>query len=391
MATIRPLAVEMLRLVHREPGVTRVDAARRLGVSTGTASDLVGSLVHEGLVAEQHQRGAGRRGRPTRELVASPEGPIVLAAAIRHSSWQLDAVALGNQRVWSETGANLGSDGHETLAALAAGIDEACRRFRGRVRGLGVAAPGVIYDGRRLDATMLGWHDLDLRQSWPDAPIFAAGNDATLAAVAEVLRGSAGTSALTVHLHIDVGLGGALLQSGVVVEGARGLAGEFGHLPMGDPSVECPCGAYGCWGASVDGSYLARLLGNLPPSDPVSYAHRILTRAGSGDRAAQAGIAGVAQILGRGVAGLVNALDADLVVLSGLAPEIVGAARESFDRSYLDGLMSSRRGSPVAVRHASLGDQGPITGAAESVWTRFWDVLRGPRSQDGFRFHAVHT
>jgi predicted NBD/HSP70 family sugar kinase len=374
---LRPLAVEMLRLAHLEPGITRADAARRLRVGSGTASELAASLVRAGLIAEQAQHAVAGRGRPTRELVAAPHGPIVFAAAIRHAGWQLDAIALGGGRVASLTGRHQGSDGPETLAGLAAAVMDMRHDFPGRVQGLGVSAAGLVYDGDRLDATSLGWRGVDLRRIWPDAPLFTAANDATLAAVAEGARGSAGTSALTVQLHIDAGLGGAILQHGNVLEGAHGFAGEFGHLPMGDPGVECPCGASGCWGASVDGTHLARLLGDPPPSDPVGYSHRILTRAGAGDGSARAGVAGVAQILGRGTAGLANALDPDLIVVGGLAPEILSVAPDSFQRAYIGGLMSSRRSNPAPVRQARLGEQGPITGAAESVWPLVWQTLAG--------------
>ncbi len=184
MSPLRPLAVEMLRLAHLEPGITRADAARHLGVGTGTASDLAASLVKAGWIVEQPQR-ATARGRPTRELVAAPQGPIVLAAAIRHTAWQIDAVALGNHVIASQTGRHQGVSGPATLAAMATAVTDMRSRFRDRVQGLGVSGPGLVHDGHRLDATMLGWRDLDLRQIWPDAPLFTAGNDATLAAVAE--------------------------------------------------------------------------------------------------------------------------------------------------------------------------------------------------------------
>jgi predicted NBD/HSP70 family sugar kinase len=373
-APLRPLAVDLLRLAHLSPGITRADAARHLGIGTGAASELVASLLNAELLDEQAAQNSGR-GRPTRELVASPQGPVLLAVAIRQTSWRLDAVSLGDRRLASVTKPHEDASGEATIAAIGAAVTAMRRRFPKRVRGLGIAAPGTVREERWLDAAMLGWRDLDLRRIWPKAPLFAAGNDATLAAVAEGLRGGARTSALSIYLHIEAGLGGAVLRHGAVVEGAHGLAGEFGHMPMGDPTVQCPCGASGCWGRSVDGTQFARVLGDPPPADVVAYAGQILTRAQAEDRAAQAAVKSAAQSLGRGTAGLVNALDADLVLLGGLAPAIVSAAPAGFESSYAAGLMASRRETPTLVQHAILGDEGPITGAAEIVWPLVWQQL----------------
>ena len=375
---LRPLALEMLRLAHLQPAITRAEAARRLGVGSGTASELAASLVAAGLIAERRPDTGSGRGRPTRELVAAANAPVVLAIAVGHSSWQLDAVTVGGRRLASETIAHRGGEPAAVLARISASVTELSERFGDRVQGIGVSAAGLVRDGYRLDATTLGWHDVDLRRIWRAAPLFSAGNDATLAAIAEGTRGTAGTAALTVHLHLDVGLGGALLQHGTVVEGAHGVGGEFGHMPMGDPGVECACGARGCWGASVDGTHLARLLGDPPPSEPAAYFRAVLARAARRDGSARAAVAGIAQILGRGTAGLANALDPDLVILGGLAPEILASDPGAFGRAYTDGLMSARRRNPAPVHPASLGDQGPIIGAAESVWSLLW-----PRLADG--------
>src|ERR1700729_554620 len=161
-------------------------------------------------------------------------------------------------------------------------------RLPGRVRGLGVSAPGTVRDGHTLDASYLGWSDIDLRVLWPGAPLFAADNDATLAALAESRRGAAASAPLSLHVRVDAGIGGAIIERGRVLSGARGVAGEFGHMPFGDPEARCPCGARGCWGTAVDGTALARLLGAPAPRDPVSYTADVLARAASGHAPAAA-------------------------------------------------------------------------------------------------------
>jgi predicted NBD/HSP70 family sugar kinase len=175
---------------------------------------------------------------------------------------------------------------------------------------------------------------------------------------------------VALYLTIEAGLGGAVVDGGRVLVGALGAAGEFGHLPFGDPAVPCPCGATGCWGTTVDGFALARLLHQPPPADPISYARRIIETAAAGPSNPEAdAVRAVARSLGRGIAGLVNGLDADLITLGGLGTALLDVAGAEIDTAYRAGLMTVRRASPPPIVPAALGENGPITGAAEAAWS----------------------
>lgn len=376
MAALPDRAAAMLAAVHTQPALTRAQASRLLGIGSGAATEVVARLVAERLITEGPPTTAGGRGRPTRPLTAHPEGPVVLAAVVTHEAWRVDAVELRNDRLAGMAGRHTGEPATAVLADLARAVEMLRTRFGGRVRGLGVAAPGIVLEERYLDAPGLGWVGVDLATLWPDAELFLADNDATLAALAESTRGAAVNARLALHLRIDAGLGGAVVDQGRLISGARGTAGEFGHLPMGDPAVHCPCGANGCWGTAVDGGALARLLSEPEPADPVTYARNVLARAASGDGAAQGAVAQTAQALGRGIAGLVNALDPDVVTLGGLGADLLAAAPEQLGTACRHGLMRFRRTTPPSVVAARLGEGGPLTGAAERIWQRWWSQLR---------------
>jgi predicted NBD/HSP70 family sugar kinase len=368
-------AAALLEAVHARPGLTRAAASQLLGIGTGAATGLVARLAERELLAEEPAPPTGSRGRPTRRLTAHPAGPLVLAAAVSHESWRVEAVELGGRSVAAADGRTGGQSAEQVLGAMAGAVTRLRRRLPGRVRGLGVSVPGTVRDGHTLDASYLGWRDIDLRVLWPGAPLFAADNDATLAALAESRRGAAAGAALSLHVLVDAGIGGAIVERGQLLSGARGVAGEFGHMPFGDPAVRCPCGARGCWGTAVDGTALARLLGAPAPRDSVTYTAQVLARAAGGHAAEAAAVAEVTRQLGRGLAGLVNALDPDLVTLGGLAAGLAAAAPSALADSYRDGLMSFRRDPATPVVAAELGDAGPRVGAAEQVWTRLLPAL----------------
>jgi predicted NBD/HSP70 family sugar kinase len=396
-------AGELLREVHENPGVTRADAARKLGIGTGAATELVARLTAAELLSEHPADPSGSRGRPTTVLVPHPNGPLILAAAITHESWRMDVVELGGAVVDSTAGPHgsvgldavgldllgldwLGSDsagpevrGDLVVRALKNVVAELRRRWPGRIRGMGVSAPGTVTKEALVDATNLGWTGLDLSAlAWAGADVFVAGNDATLAAAAESRRGAAVGASVALHLRIDGGLGGAVVDAGRVLVGASGLAGEFGHMPFGDPAVRCPCGAYGCWGTAVDGSALARSLGHESPRDPVTYARRVITeakRSAAVSQAERVAVDAAASALGRGIAGLVNGLDPDLVTLGGLGVDLLATAPDSLDDAYRRGLMGFRRSGPPPIVPGALLEDAPLAGAAEQAWSLLWPLL----------------
>jgi predicted NBD/HSP70 family sugar kinase len=357
--------VKLVSLAHARPGLTRAQAVREVGLSSGRAVDLVARLDALRLLAERPAEGSGRRGRPTTELVAHPDGPLVAAVSLRHDLWQACVAELGGAIVAEASGEHDAAQ-EPTLRAMAGALRGFRRRFGPRIAAVVVAAPGVIRGGVVLQASNLGWRDVDLRPLWPRPAVpVVAGNDATFAGWAERIRGAARGYASALHLHVDSGLGGVNLAADSPAPIDTDLAGEFGHMPFGNPRLACECGASGCWDLMVDGRALARELGAAEPRDPARYLTSRLA-----DPAARRALGALARALGRGAAGLVNALDPAVVTLGGSAAELLATRPDAFRRAYLGGLMAFRRDAPVPVVPAALGDDGSLIGAVEVGFAR---------------------
>ena len=159
-----------------------------------------------------------------------------------------------------------------------------------------------------------------------------------------------------------------MLNAGRAVLGAHGMAGEFGHMPFGDPGLRCACGAMGCWNTSLNGYAVARQLGDPPPPDEVSYLRGVLAAGRAGQPGAMSALGEVARSLGRGTAGLVNALDPHVVTVGGLGRDLLELAGEPAGQAYRAGLMAFRAPAPPLVP-ARLGDEAPLIGAAEEAFS----------------------
>ena len=87
------LAADVCALVRRSPGITRAQVARELGISTGTAADLVTRMRRAAVLTEGEPVPHGR-GRPTSALAAHPRGPLVIAVEITATGWRMVSAGL---------------------------------------------------------------------------------------------------------------------------------------------------------------------------------------------------------------------------------------------------------------------------------------------------------
>jgi predicted NBD/HSP70 family sugar kinase len=372
-------AAQILRAVHATPGISRVRLTRELGISSGLAADLVGHLQSRRLVAQSPGAASGRRGRPTLQLGAHPQGPLAAVAVIGHETWTASVVELGG----GIRGRLEGRHDREVAAVCAEvkeALGEVCTPVAGRVRAVAVSVPGVTTGETLVEAPSLGWRELDLAELLLPEVLrslpFLLGNDANLAALGESRRGAAIEIGTSLHIYMHSGVGGALISDGTLLTGARGMAGEFGHLPFGPKARRCRCGALGCWNTLLDGAAFARELGCSESDDEISLIASTLAAAAERPGRERTVAERVGEALGRGIAGLVNALDPDAVILGGLAPRLLAVAPGAINAAYAKGLMGTRSRVPIALTAGSLGDEAPLVGAGEQAFAQILSDLQ---------------
>jgi predicted NBD/HSP70 family sugar kinase len=377
----------LLRAVHDGGGqLTRAQLTRMLNLARGTATVLVRELAGRQLI-EELSSPAGvpdglktprTRGRPTGVPSAHPQGPVALAVDLRDDSFTVAAFELTGRCTVLDRQEREAVSGTGMLAGVAARLKIRRRQFGDRVVGIGVAVPSPLSAGQMVQPTLPDWQDLDVADILGGAddgddgylgPILA-GNDATLAGLAEARRGVLRGVTVALHLHVATGIGGVLLTGGLPVTGAHGSAGEFGHMPLTGGSEPCRCGSVGCWELDAGARGLLRAVGLPEEGDRMVRAEQVIAAAATDPGCGQA-LARAAEALGRGIGALVNAQDPEAVGLSGLAAEVYEAAPDAVQSGYLATLMRFRRPEPPALLPSTLGDLGALTGASELVFDAF--------------------
>ncbi|SDM21226.1 ROK family protein [Nonomuraea jiangxiensis] len=365
--------VRLLRAVH-DCGATRTRSqlTRDLHLARGTASVLVAGLAEDGLLHEEPAPGAAR-GRPTHVPGPHPRGPLALAVDVREDAWELAACELGGRVTVLDVRPHDGTP-EGALGPLGEAVRAHQARLGPRAVGVGVALPGPVRHGGLVDIPHLGWRSVDVPALLaPDrggagAPVPGGplvGNDTALAALAEARRGRLRGVRVGLHLHVDFDLGGVLVVDGRPLDGAGGSGAEFGHMPLTGGDRPCPCGATGCWSMDVGANALLRRVGlAYGGGRGREQAEHVLATS-------EEAVAANATALGRGIAALVNALDPEVVTLSGHGVELYERASGQLLAACEPGLMAIRRDRPPRIAGSALGWRGSLLGAMESVFDEF--------------------
>ncbi|MEU1947539.1 ROK family protein, partial [Streptomyces sp. NPDC020125] len=261
--------------------------------------------------------------------------------------------------------------------------------------GLAVAVPGLVARDSSLvvRAPNLGWEGVDigpeLRTALPGLPV-TVDNEANLSALAELWRGGHDPAPRDfIHVSAEIGIGAAVVLEGRLLRGTHGFAGELGHVPVRPEGPECACGGRGCLEQYAGEEAVLRASGLSPEQaaaqhpGPGGRITVLAVRAASGDQRARRALRGAGAALGIALAGAVNLLDPEKVVLGGaltpLAPWLLPALERELGRRLTD---PARPGSG-AVTVSRLGPDGPLLGAANSVVQAVLDDPAGFRDPAG--------
>lgn len=130
-----------------------------------------------------------------------------------------------------------------------------------RAAAVGVSFGGHVNAGRVRSLHVAGWESIDLASALTPLTTGAVGiiNDAEAGALAEYAarRRRPDPPSSLLYVTVSTGIGGAFVSDGEVLRGARGLAGELGHLPLGG-AAPCSCSGNGHLEAHAAGPAIAR-------------------------------------------------------------------------------------------------------------------------------------
>ncbi len=189
-----------------------------------------------------------------------------------------------------------------------------------------------------------------------------------LRALAEHLRGVGQGVENLVYVGVDdPGVGGEIpIVDGRGLRGARGYAGEFGHMLVNPDGVLCRCGNVGCWETEDLHAANSRGVG----AGGERHGRR-RSRPGPG-RGAGRGPADRRTLSRRGLAGIANALNTEMIVFGGTLRDVYPVVQREADAAFLRLVLPAPRAS-VRLAMSRLGPDAASVGAAEMVFEALFD------------------
>jgi glucokinase len=203
--------------------------------------------------------------------------------------------------------------------AVVAAVRAAAREMAGPdVVAAGVVVPGVVdaAAGIARYSTNLGWRDVPLRDLLrQDHPVpVVVEHDVRAAGRAELAFGAARGVADCLLVWLGTGIAGVVVAGGRILEGARGMAGEIGHLPVRPDGESCACGQRGCTEVYASAAGIARRY--LARTGIAHTAAEIAARL-TADQDAEVVWGDAADALGVALASATLLLDPAMIVLGG--------------------------------------------------------------------------
>ncbi len=270
-------------------------------------------------------------------------------------------------------------DAEETISAM---VETARHLLTPEVRAVGIGAAGMVEaaTGVLRFAPNIAWRNVPLAERISrelDLPC-QVDNDANVAAWGEFRFGAGRNHRHMLLVTVGTGIGGGIVSDGKLFRGAHGFAAEIGHIIVEPDGPECGCGNHGCWEQVAAGRAIGRLAREEVERDPSSPfaelfggdhgkadGEAVTAAAKGGDSVARGILRRVAVRLGEGIAGLVNILDPDIVVVGGGAIEagelLLDPARERFAETVE--AVGYRPDVPIVA--AELGNRAGAIGAAK--------------------------
>ncbi len=249
------------------------------------------------------------------------------------------------------------------------------------VLAVGVGAAGMVdtAEGVLRFAPNLAWRNLAIAARMREALGLPCqvDNDGSMAAYGEYRFGAGRGYRHLLLVTVGTGIGGGIVSDGRLFRGANGFAAEIGHIIVEPGGPLCGCGNRGCWEQVAAGKAIDRMgreeareqehsiLRRLAGGDLDNVTGRLVTDAAlQGDDVARHILAEVGRRLGEGIAGIVNILDPQIVVVGGgaiVAGELLLEPARAASRDAVEGLEYRPR---VPIVAAQLANDAGAVGAA---------------------------
>lgn len=376
-----PAAVARILRVVRERGpLAASEIVRVTGLAKSTVSINLDRLLQAGLVREVARAGGKRRNLEIADSAGYVVGVDLGQTHLALGLCDLRAALLQRTRAPLLLRRETPEAVLDRIASTAAELMARAEVEPRRLLGIAVGVPGPVDHARGVAVSppvMPGWDHFPVSSYLAErfgCPVFVD-NDVNVMALGERDRGAAQDAADFMFVKIGTGIGCGLVVRGEIYRGAKGAAGDIGHIALDGDGTACRCGNRGCLEAVAGGEALqalaeaaardgrsAFLAQRARAGEPLDSAALALG-ATAGDEACTAALMESGRRVGDVLAKLVNFFNPSLIVVGG-GVALVGERYIASIREAVYKRSTPLATSDLVVKKALLGQDAGIIGAA---------------------------
>ncbi len=362
-----------------------------IGASVPTATKLIEELMAEGFMIDRGKSGTSG-GRKPSIYGLNPEAGYFIGVQVRnrHVSMAITDFKGGLITFQDDIPFTMAAN-EEAVHKIASGVREMVNHQGlewNKIMGLGLSLPGRVnpLTGYSNIYSFDSEHSLsDILEEDLKVHVVLE-NDSRAMTYGEYLGGGLKEKNM-LFVNVSWGLGMGMILNGRLYFGTSGYSGEFGHFPILDNGQMCRCGKIGCLETGASGSALVRMISEKLDAGRASTLARkykvegkvnlndIFTAINKEDIMTIETVEQVGTSLGKGLAGLINIFNPELVVIGGKVAVAAGDYLMLSIRTAVKRHVLNIANQDTTIKLSQLKQKAAPVGAALLVRSRMLGIL----------------
>ncbi|HAX98867.1 MAG TPA: hypothetical protein DCY12_08300 [Candidatus Atribacteria bacterium] len=364
----------IIGLIQKQGSLSRSEVSRISGLSLPSVSRIIDSLIQEGILKEIG-KGESLRGKKPLLIDINSDHRYVFGVEISRKGQiilcNLTGDVLRREQYFPDPSLGPLSIANQ-LSKKITQLSHSLNLLPNKIAGLGTGTPGFLFKAGPLisQSPFFGWNSINAVEIFENSfpyPVIVE-NVAKASAIAEKMYGYGKQFDNFFYIFTDWGVGGGFFTGGALYRGINGNAGEFGHTIIEQNGVPCYCGNLGCLEQYTSTDAIVRearsINKNIKDFDSVMNAFQL------GDSKIIALIEKSGEILGRGVANIINLLNPEAIIIGGeIARKCPIYIQSAIEQAR--GAVFSLEARKTPVITSQLGEEAVAMGMASEVINRF--------------------
>lgn len=376
-----------LRLLDQNGAVTITEFAKELSISVPKATELVNSMVAEGVLRDEgKQDSTGGRRANAFGLMSDAGYFLGVDIKLHHVNFGLMDLKKGIINLTEKVEYHLSNSeaSLQELINLIKNYIDKHDSYKKKLIGIGLNIPGRINPNTGHNYNHFNFNEEPLSEIMSEqlGITTVIENDSKAMVLGEFSNADAGNEKNAILINLDYGIGMGILIDGKIYHGKSGFSGELGHIPVFDNEIICHCGKKGCLETEASGIALLRKFKQKIQAGSTSLAYdgsksieeitlnNIIEAAKNEDTLCIEILEELGEKLGKAIAIVINIFNPETVILGGTLSETGEYLRFSA-KSTLNRLSHSIVNNDTNLKVSQLGEKAGVIGACLNARSKY--------------------